>query len=98
VADGLEDLARRRGLGQLSQEFRDGSQPDDQVVAVIAVTEDRVESGQVARVTGDHPVTSVEAGPEIAGTGTLRRVDGRGGIGGWRRHGQSLQTSAAGRV
>ena len=91
VADGLKDLARRRGVGQLGQELADRSEPDHEVVAVVAVAEDRVEPGQMARMPGDHPVAPFEAGPEIADTGAPPSVEVHGGIGGWRRHGQSLQ-------
>ena len=41
--------------GQLGQELVDGPEPDDEVVAVVAVAEDGVEPGQVRGVALDDP-------------------------------------------
>jgi hypothetical protein len=69
---------------------------------MVAVAEDGVEPGQVARVPSDHPVAPFEAGPQLARAdrrirraGVVGRRDGRGSlsrdvdgrIGGWPRHG-----------
>ena len=53
--------------GNSASSFVDRPEPDHKVVAVVTVTEDRVESGQVTRVAGDDPVAPFEPGPQRDG-------------------------------
>ena len=46
MADGPQQLPGERVGGQLAEHVVDGSEPDDEVVAVVAVAENRVEPGQ----------------------------------------------------
>ncbi len=67
VTDGSEDLAGRRLGRQIREQLVDGPEPDDEVVAVVAVAEDRVESGQLALVPSDDPAATRETGAQRGG-------------------------------
>ena len=84
MADGLQDLAGRRARRQFGQQLVDRPEPDDEVVAVVAVAQDGVEPRQVAGVAGDDPAAPFEPGSQRDGVERRARpgIDEDGGIGG----------------
>ena len=67
VADRAQHLAGRGLGGQLGQHLVDRSEADDEVVAVVPVAEDRIESCQLTLVARDDPPAAGEAGANGGG-------------------------------
>jgi hypothetical protein len=60
MADRLEDLAGRGARRQIREQLVDRAEADDEVVSVIAVAQDRIETGQVTGVASDDPAAPME--------------------------------------
>jgi hypothetical protein len=73
MADRAEQVAGQRLNRKLSQELLDRPETGREIVAVVAVAEDGVESGQCGRVAIDRPSGSVEGGPKVRGSDPLDR-------------------------
>jgi hypothetical protein len=85
MADRAEEVAGQRLGRKLSEELLDRPETGREIVAVVAVAKDGVESGQAGRVAIDSPSSPVEGGPKIRGSDPLERGDCRGGRNGRRR-------------
>ena len=67
MPDRLEELAGRCLGGQIGQQLVDRPEADDEVVAVVAVAENRVEPGQARAWRRDDPSAASEPGPQRDG-------------------------------
>jgi len=84
MADGPEDLAGRRLWRQLGEQLVDGPEPDPEVVAVVAIAEDRIEPGQLLLMSDDDPFAARQAGPQHGRVNDGRDLGVRGWGRGWR--------------
>ncbi len=64
MADRAQEIARGRIVREVDQQVVHRAKPDDQVVAVIAVAEDRVESRQVGGMPLDHGPATTQRVPD----------------------------------
>ena len=86
VPDGPQQLPGERLVRELRQQRVHRPKADHEVVAVIAVTEDRVEAGEVGGV----PLDDDPASPQRrAQRGGIDRGRDRVGGGGWGAHGRT---------
>jgi hypothetical protein len=67
VPDGSQQFPGKRLVGHLGEQLFDGPEAGREVVAVIAVAEERVEPRQRRRVAVDGPTSTEEAGPDPGG-------------------------------